>query len=362
MKPRKHLPTAVLPFALFVVACLSLFPSPAHCQWLPSWLSNGRFWDWSDYRFKFEYRVFTPRLVSGDIKRVNINTNTSQEYPLLSSAPDGTEQTGGYNFNATPQPFKSALFQLYVDRMALRLAVDEDIIFRGTLGNTVFVSQTFYPPPAGLEPHSTATQPQQADFFRVSELDMSGTRLGIGLDIIRNPFLRAGVDFDISLNPVNFRDMKDAVTPLPALQTGNSSFSDGNSYTLRNMRYYQSDAGPCTIGLHALAMPGRIRDIPIIAQARIDFPTPLWNQIWGFQNTAKLFQWEIMAGARPAVWDASALGLSTFSAGIEAGFKSVTLNADMSGSFAYYPVPVAPDTATVHAVWQGFFFQMGLYY
>ena len=302
--------------------------------------------------------------MSGDIKRVNINTNTSQEYPLLSSAPDGTEQTGGYNFNATPQPFKSALFQLYVDRMALRLAVDEDVIFRGTLGNTVFVSQDFYGGDGGLPPYSTHTE-GTGDYFRVSELDMSGTRLGIGLDIVRNPYLRAGIDFDISLNPVTFRDMKDAVNGFQSVPAGPGPTiigTNSNSYSLSNMRNYMSDAGPCTVGLHALAIPGRIRDVPIIAQARIDFPTPLWNQIWGFQNTAKLFQWEIMAGARPAVWDASALGLSTFSAGIEAGFKSVTLNADMSGSFAYYPVPVAPDTATVHAVWQGFFFQMGLYY
>ncbi|MGC8660608.1 MAG: hypothetical protein ACP5U1_16190 [Desulfomonilaceae bacterium] len=356
MKPKTYLPTAVIPFVLFVVACLVSFPLPADAQWVPSWLSTGRFWDWSDYRFKFEYRVFTPRLVSGYLRRVDLNTNQRHDYDLLAGATgiNGTNGGyGGYGFNATPRPFMSALFQLYVDRLAFRLLVDEDVIFRGTLGNTVFVPQTFTVPPISTQ------SPSGGDFFRVSELDISATRLGMTLDLIRNPYLRAGVDFDISLNPVTFRDMKDAVT----FQTVNPPLGPGNSTALQNMRYYMSDAGPCTIGLHALAIPGRIRDIPIIAQAKIDFPTPIWNKIWGFQNTAKMFQWELMIGARPSVWNASPLGLSTFSAGIEAGFKQVTLNADMFGSFgASNATSTPPQTASVHAVWQGFFAQLGLYY
>ncbi len=356
MKPKLHLPTAVLPIALFVVVCFSLFPSAAYSQWLPSWFSNGKFWDWSDYRFKFEYRLFNPRLVSGYIKRPDLNNSYKlNEFDLLSSPSGNTSQGGGYGFNQYPRAFKSAAFQLYVDRLALRLVVDEDVIFRGTLGNTVFAD---WPAP-----------PTSANFFRVSELDLSSTRLGMGLDLIRNPYLRAGIDFDFYINPVNFRDMKDAVTttdvgspgPVGGTPPLNGTWQ---SYHLQNMRYYQSDNGPCTIGLHVFAIPGRIREIPIIAQAKINVPMPFWKQIWGFQNVAQIFEWEVMAGARPAIWDASSIGLTTFSFGIEAGFKSLTLNTDMYGSFGninYNPQGFS-NSASIHAVWQGPFFQAGLYY
>ncbi|MGO8821098.1 MAG: hypothetical protein ACLQO6_07735 [Desulfomonilaceae bacterium] len=359
MKPKLNLPTAVLPIALFVVVCFSLFPSPSYSQSLASWFSNGTFWDWSDYRFKFEYRLFAPRLVSGYIKRPDYANQNSQlkEFDLLASpSGDGDQsRSGGYGFNQYPQAFRSAAFQLYVDRLAFRLVVDEDVIFRGTLGNQAFVGQSF----TGFSTASPTGTP--ANFFRVSELDLSSTRLGMSLDLVRNPYLRAGIDFDFYINQVTFRDMKDAVTPFLSLSTGAIPGStDGNSYSLYNMRYYKSDNGPCTIGLHVFAIPGRIREIPIIAQAKINVSTPFWKEIWGIQNLAQIFEWEVMAGARPAIWDASAFGLTTFSFGIEAGFKSVTLNSDMSGSMA--AGSSFPGPATVHAVWQGPFFQAGFYY
>ncbi|MGA8831026.1 MAG: hypothetical protein WB554_05425 [Desulfomonilaceae bacterium] len=340
MKPKLHLPTAVLPIALFVVVCFSLFPTPSYSQSLASWFSNGTFWDWSDYRFKFEYRLFAPRLVSGYIKRSD-SSGQLKEFDLLASpSGDGDQsRSGGYGFNQYPQAFRSAAFQLYVDRLAFRLVVDEDVIFRGTLGNTVFDDYLI----------SQGTSPSSGNFFRVSELDLSSTRLGMGLDLIRNPYLRAGIDFDFYINSVNFRDMKNAVT---AVLTPDAPPSNGTwqSWHLQNMRYYKSDNGPCTIGLHVFAIPGRIREIPIIAQAKINISTPFWKQIWGIQNQARIFEWEVMAGARPAIWDASAFGLTTFSFGIEAGFKSVTLDSDFSNS------------SSIHAVWQGPFFQAGFYY
>ncbi|MGP8283766.1 MAG: hypothetical protein ACLQT6_13780 [Desulfomonilaceae bacterium] len=360
MKPKLHLPTAVLPIALFVIVCFSLFPTPSYSQSLASWFSNGTFWDWSDYRFKFEYRLFAPRLVSGYIKRPDYANQNSQlkEFDLLASpSGDGDQsRSGGYGFNQYPQAFRSAAFQLYVDRLAFRLVVDEDVIFRGTLGNTVFADMpaTFFVSTSGYQPHTGSN-----NYFRVSELDLSSTRLGMGLDLVRNPYLRAGIDFDFYINQVTFRDMKDAVTTSSIGSPGPPS-SPYLSYYLENMRYYKSDNGPCTIGLHVFAIPGRIREIPIIAQAKINVSTPFWKQIWGIQNLAQIFEWEVMAGARPAIWDASAFGLTTFSFGIEAGFKSVTLNSDMSGSMA--AGSSFPGPATVHAVWQGPFFQAGFYY
>ncbi len=137
MKPKLHLPTAILPIALFVVVCLSLFPSPSYSQSLASWFSNGTFWDWSDYRFKFEYRLFAPRLVSGYIKRPDSQRNQLKEFDLLAApsnpATNSTER-GIWIQLSILRRSRSAVFQLYVDRLALRLVVDEDLIFRGTLG------------------------------------------------------------------------------------------------------------------------------------------------------------------------------------------------------------------------------------
>ncbi|MDR3605086.1 MAG: hypothetical protein P4L38_10690, partial [Syntrophaceae bacterium] len=130
-------------------------------------------------------------------------------------------------------------------------------------------------------------------------------------------------------------------------------YSENNvplSYGLTHEHYGQSSSGPVTVGLHLFAIPARVREVPIIAQAKINFPFPYWNQITGTQYQANMLEWEVMAGARPAVWDASFIGLSTFSAGIEAGFRSVTLNADF------------PNSTSVHAQWQGPFFQVGIYY
>ncbi|MCX5873546.1 MAG: hypothetical protein NTY51_10005, partial [Deltaproteobacteria bacterium] len=176
------------------------------------------------------------------------------------------------------------------------------------------------------------TNSNTLDQFRVSELDLSSTRVGICLDLIRYPFLRGGIDFDLNVNSVTFLDTK--------------KLDDVNDPG----RFHQSSTGPATIGLHIFAIPARVREVPIIAQAKINFPFPYWKQITGIQYEAKMLDWEVMAGARPAVWDASVLGLSTFSLGVEAGFRSVTLDADFTNS------------TSIHAQWQGPFFQVGLYY
>ena len=121
MKPKLHLPAAVLPFALFVVVCLTLSATPSHSQDLSSWFSSGTWWDWSDYRATMRYRYFVPRLVSGYLKRPS--GGQLKEFDLLSS--------DLHNFDPQPEPFNSFMFQLQVDRLGLRLTVDEDLIFRG---------------------------------------------------------------------------------------------------------------------------------------------------------------------------------------------------------------------------------------
>ena len=300
MKPKLNFTAAVLPFALFVMVCLCCAPSTSHAQDLSSWFSSGTWWDWSDYRFKIEYRYFVPRLVSGSVSQ------NGTDYDLLASA-GADASSGGYNFDPQPTPFNSALLQLQVDRLGLRLRVDEDIIFRG-IHNKSFDSN-------GIESR------------KMSELDLSSTRLGLDLDLVRYPFLRCGVDFDYNVNPLTFMDDKPDI----------------------NTRFYKS-ASPATLGLHVFAIPARIREVPIIVNAKIGFPFPYWKQITSAQFEVRMLEWEVMAGARPSVWDFSAFGHSTFSVGIEAGFRSVAIDADLSKS------------ASLKAQWQGPFFQFGIYY
>ncbi|MFA6221579.1 MAG: hypothetical protein WC647_04635 [Desulfomonilaceae bacterium] len=200
--------------------------------------------------------------------------------------------------------------QLQVDRLGLRLTVDEDLIFRGTIGSKIF----------------TNTQSAADDYISVSELDISSSRLGFFLDIIRNPFLRAGIDFEWNVNPVTFRDMKLAVTP----KQGGSTITDSKYiptippdptppwyleeyridavYGVGRQRLRQSSSGPACLGLHMFAIPARVREVPITVQAKINFPFPYWQKIWGIEYEARMLGWEVTAGARPAVWDASAFG------------------------------------------------------
>ncbi len=79
-----------------------------------------------------------------------------------------------------------------------------------------------------------------------------------------------------------------------------------------------------TLGFHARAIPVHIREIPFTIQARFRFPMPLVNR----QAESKITDWEISGGLRPAVWDTSLYGHATFSFDIEAGFRSVSLDAN----------------------------------
>jgi hypothetical protein len=344
LKPKLNFTAAVLPFALFVMVCLCFTPSTSHSQDLSSWFSSGTWWDWSDYRFKVEYRYFVPRLSSGTISR------NGTDYDLLAAASGVNSTVGGYNFDPQPTPINSAVFQLQVDRLGLRLGVEEDLIFRGIIGTVEF------------DPNSSSG-PQ--DYRRISELDMSSTRLGMSLDLIRYPFLRGGIDFDVNVNSLTFRDMKLAMNGVPASTITTSSketylhppptgyilvYSDSTVYGLADNRFNRTCSGPATIGLHVFAIPARIREVPIVVNAKINFPFPYWKQIIGAEHEARMLEWEVMVGARPSVWDFSAFGHSTFSAGVEAGFRSVSIDAGLSSS------------ASLKAQWQGPFFQFGLYY
>jgi hypothetical protein len=216
-----------------------------------------------------------------------------------------------YGFADEPEPFGEAWGILYIDRLGLRFSAEENT-YRG---QTPMLNQA-NPPGA--------------------ELEFSSSRLGLDLDLIRYPFFRFGIDYDYYLNDLKFLD------------------TNGIRYT---------GVPPMTLGFHARAIPVHVREIPFTIQARFRFPLPLLNR----QTESKITDWEISGGLRPAVWDTSLYGHSTFSFDLEAGFRSVSLDANPQTS-VNVPVtdPLTGAALTpssdlnLKARWQGAFFQVGV--
>ena len=266
-----------------------------------------------------------PTLNSGTL------TRNGREFDLLSNGHpsaavyDGLE-VGGYNFQRQPNYFSEGWFQLQVDRLGLRLVAEEDRIFRGTLGSI--------------------NDDLDIARFRVSELDFSATRLGLDLDVIRYPQFRFGFNFDIHLNGIAFNDAK---------------FSDNRTDVLLNYGDFNSSE-PMTIGFQALAIPGRIKEVPIILTARARFPMPFMQQVFGLQSPANITDWEVSAGLRPSVWETSAYKFATFSLAAELGFRSTSVDADLVNNNKFTSDTYYASRANVKAKFSGAFIQMSLYY
>lgn len=218
-----------------------------------------------------------------------------------------------YGFLDEPEPFGEAWGVLYIDRLGLRFSAEENV-YRG---QTPIVNQA-NPPGA--------------------ELEFSSSRLGLDLDVIRYPFFRLGIDYDYYLQDVKFLDM------------------NGARYT---------GVPPMTLGFHARAIPVHIREIPFTIQARFRFPMPLVNR----QAESKITDWEISGGLRPAIWETSLYGHATFSFDIEAGFRSVSLDANPQTSVNVpvpHPITNAPSTPpsdlNLKARWQGAFLQVAVFF
>ena len=180
---------------------------------------------------------------------------------------------------------------------------------------------------------------------RVSALEANFPRVGVDLDLIRYPFFKFGIDVDYQLNPVVFRDRSDPVTPgvgeLP----------------------YQSRE-PWNLGIYGQAIPVRIRDVPVIAHARFRFPMPFMSS-----NMARITEWEIGAGFRPAIWETSMFGYSTFSFGIEAGYRSINLDMKATAISQLFVnaidgsiVPVVNNELELNARWGGAYFAIEAYF
>lgn len=206
----------------------------------------------------------------------------------------------GFGSRRDPQPMREFWATLYLDRLGFRFVSQEDLAFKSGSG--------------------------EALNDVVTDLRPDSVRIGADLDIVRTSYLRAGINFDYQVSSVKFRVGSE--NALPA-----------------DLRYIEG-RNPMTLGIHGRAIPMRLKDVPVTIQARFRFPVPL---IRGPAD-ASVTEWEVSAGLRPSIWQTSVLGSSTFSAGVEVGFRSTYLNLNDE------------QEATLKAHWQGAFFEVGLYF
>ncbi len=279
-----------------------------------------------------------PTLNSGTFTRGNIEHDLLADDPGLGNIPGK-----GYNFQKHPNYFSEGWFQLQVDRLALRLVVEEDRIFRGVLG---------YANPGT----PTANSRNFSGHFRVSELDFSASRLGLDLDVLRYPQFRFGFNFDFHLNGIQFNDAKlSYLVPYPVPNTNPQAYA----YGLTNYGDLSSSE-PLTLGFQALAIPGRIKEVPIILTARARFPMPFQQQAFGLQSPANITDWEVTAGLRSSIWDTSPYKFATFSLAAELGFRSTYVDASLADNSKIYDTNYS--SFNVKAKFSGPFIQMSLYY
>jgi hypothetical protein len=165
---------------------------------------------------------------------------------------------------------------------------------------------------------------------RISGLETDFSCVGVDLDLIRYPFFKFGIGTDYQFNPVVYRDRSDPIT---------AGFGEIP---------YQSRE-PWILGIYGQAIPARFRDVPIIAHARFRFPMPFMSS-----NMAKITEWEIGAGVRPAIWETSMFGHATFSFGIEAGYRSINLDMKAVAVDQFF----TSNELELKARWEGAFFQV----
>lgn len=278
---------------LAVLAALVVSAGAAEAQ-EATWWGSSSWFDWSDFRGSANGRLFFARLVSASI------TKDGKNFDLKS---------GDFSMGSDPEVIREAWFELYIDRLGLRFHV-QDHQFHSDFGS----------------------RPNNVAGPGISNLHFGSVRLGADLDLIRYPFFRSGINFDYSMELATFQD-----------QSGNAEVKFSSSR-------------PMTIGLHATAIPGRIRDIPIIIEARGRFPIPFYKQ----NPEVKLTDWEIAGGLRPSIWQTSLYGHTTFAFGVEAGFRSVQVDMDMTPTDVPLGLAITPSQINLKATWQGAFVQLGL--
>jgi hypothetical protein len=302
LKLRPPIPKALVLAAIFISAGVLFSPSVSYGQGVQSWWGSSSWFDWSDYRARFDMRLWLPQLTSG------------------------TFETGGrtfdlktdLGFNDSPEAFRELYIELYIDRLGIRIVLNESQRFQGNVTRII--------PDLGPEFANTL-------LATVPELQVGGTTLGLDLDLIRLPMIRFGYDVDYQKEGFTLQE------------TGGRSQARSRQAV--------------TTGFYGTLLPGRIRDVPIIFQGRIRFPVPYVSS--NLLQT-KVTDWEVSAGLRPAIWETSFYGLSTFSVSINVGFRSMNIEfTDQAGSTGLLEqVRKDPiERGTVKATFQGAFVQVG---
>jgi hypothetical protein len=191
-----------------------------------------------------------------------------------------------------PEPFRDLVVAVYLDRMGVRYHAHAEQRFVGNV----------------------------PDEDRMARIRLSTGRVGLDLDLIRYPFLTLGVNMDYHDEPIDIFAIYDGTT---------YAFDGGN---------------PITYGIHAHAIPFRLRDVPFTIRARARLPLePLLDK-----TTAKITTWEVGAGLRPPIWELSDFGHSTFSVAVEAGFR-----------FTQMELLALNRASEFDSRWQGAYFRLG---
>ena len=290
LKLKRQIPVAAAPLLLLALFGVLLSANVCTAGDGPSLWGSSMWFDWSDYRATVGLRVFLARLTSGSLEE------NGTDVDLLTA----------HGMTNDPEPFREILVELYVDRLGLRFSVEEDNTFKGRVGGA----------PGDIIPRS-------------SELETSTGRLGVDVDLIRYPFLRLGIDYDLYLGNIKLLDRKS---------------SDPTRWTAFSVQGRE----PMTIGVHGMAIPFRVRGVPVTVQARARFPIPLVQK----DQDAKITDWEISGGLRPAIWETSLYGHSTFAVALNGGFRSVNLETDLLSGDS--------RSAQLKARWQGAYIELGL--
>jgi len=262
-----------------------------------SWWGSTGWWDWSDFRTDSGIRFYLAKLNSINVSDGILESDFgSDDYALGES-----------------EPWSEFYFTLYVDRLGVRFHLAEDCVFRGRTKAE------------GVPTVSVLT----------SDLDLSGIRVGLDLDLIRYPWAKLGVNFDYHNTPVRFN-----AKYYPDYIGG------GREITAED---FLGDE-PLTIGVHARLIPFRIREVPVITQARFRYPVTLLPYMRRPHDT-RVTEWEVSVGMRPNVWETSLLAHSTFSASVNLGYRWQALEMTSHA-----------DSTVLRAQWDAVFFQIGLWY
>jgi hypothetical protein len=252
----------------------------------PSPVVGTQWWDWSDFRAKVGLRVFLARFTAGSIDINDAHYNLKDDY----------------GFTDDPQPFRELYGELYVDRLGLRFSVFEDSTFHG--------------------------RRDDGGVTRVTEMETMVGTFGFDLDLVRYPFVRFGINGDFYFGDFKFQDRRDAVA----------------------QDWDQFNFGPgFTIGLHAKAIPVKVRGVPITLDAKAAVPLPIRIS----NKETKVLDLEVSGGVRPSIWSMSSFGMSTFSVGLSGGYRYVNLESETLQNLS---------NVKLKARWQGAFIEVSFVY